>query len=111
MTPTAPDHFLRYIVTNGPSADRIVDSLRYAYTPGVKIPAVFTGVIRPDSAVAPASTEFELTVTVTSVEYESGSEGMFILTARASGFTSVTGFYNANSRTGQFHLIPQAHRK
>ena len=98
---------LSAIVTNGPSADAVIDSLKYAFK-ARKLPVHFTVDIQHSAVGYQRGVEFD--ANIIGVSYESGAPGMLIIEFQIVGKSSYgqwgicKGFYNANRRTGTFEL-------
>ncbi len=80
-------------IIDGPSADRVIDSFKYAYDRNTKVLVTFT--IKQDFTGGP------ITGQVVGMRYESGAPGMYILVVEFNnGFGQRKLFYNANKRIG-----------
>ncbi len=87
-------------ITDGPTADRLVDSLKYTFTDGCKIPVEFR--VKISHRMTNTTT-----VAITGLSYESGKPGAFNFTANivSGGRGSIKGFYDAIRRSGTFERL------
>lgn len=100
-----------FVITNGPSMDRLVDVFRYTKTPGVEIDAEFSGY---DEA---RKQHHWLHAQVTSLSYTTSRPGEFLMkisgeitlvigaTREKGGAFEAT--YDATSREGTLTLTPR----
>lgn len=96
MTTTAPVQ-LMLSVTSGPSANRVVDSFKYAFAKEASVPVTFGGFLDIGDG---SPTYGELSAQVTGISYESGTPGMFNVQLNIKGHGPAHGFYDANKRIG-----------
>lgn len=94
---------VQYDVLDGPSADRVIDSFKYAHSKGSTVEVEFT--LTPRNArLRGMPAQRKVTATVTGLQYESGAPGMFIIWVHVQmphhSQTARGGFYNANQRKG-----------
>lgn len=90
----------QFNITDGPTADRMVDSFKYTFTRGCTVPVEFR------ITISPRRTQV-VTLALTALSYESGKPGAFNFTASitAGGKGIVKGFYDATSRAGRFERM------
>ncbi len=104
---------VQYEILDGPAADRIIDSYKYAFTKDVTVEVELTLTPR-DSRLRGKLTQRKISATVIGLRYESGTPGMFILWVNTSLPKHVQvqegGFYNANTRKGTLIFeVPSEH--
>lgn len=94
---------VQYDVLDGPSADRVIDSFKYAHTKGCTVTVEFTLTPR-DPRLRAKLGQRKVTGTVVALQYESGAPGMFILWVHVQmphhSQTVKGSFYDANQRKG-----------
>jgi hypothetical protein len=93
----------RYQIVDGPGAVETVDAFKYAYSKSHDFSVTFD--LKDESQRQPAASQTTITCTakVVGLNYESGSDGMFIITMHVSGpgiRGEAKGFYDANRRRG-----------
>lgn len=104
---------VQYDVLDGPSADRVIDSFKYAFTKGCTVEVEFTLTPR-NTRLRGKLAQRKVTATVTGLQYESGSPGMFILWVNIQmphhSQTVKGSFYDANHRKGVLEFdVPTHH--
>ncbi|MGK2896069.1 MAG: hypothetical protein ACSLEY_00490 [Candidatus Saccharimonadales bacterium] len=89
----------QFAIENGPSAERIVDSFKYAFS-STKLSVMFEGILSGMGLVPIKDSKLE--VIVTSICYESGAEGAFLIEGYAPKIPGVriSGYYDAKRRIG-----------
>ena len=94
---TAP---FRFTITDGPSADRMVDSFKYAFS-GEKIHVTFR------LAMHGGRGSMTIETIVKSLGYESGAPGQLLFEADITqgGTGRISGYYNAQSREGRCQKV------
>lgn len=103
----------QFVITDGPSTDRVVDAFRYVNDRDVVIDIHFVGDVEGFNI-----SQHLNGCKIASLSYESGASGMFLISG--SGLLSHTrrgfftneeyafeGFYNANQREGNLSLTPR----
>lgn len=93
-------------ITDGPSADKVLDAVKYAYDKTVTMKPWFEILLdaktpAPYTSSKPERTRI-LADKIVGISYESGAPGMFILTMYALDGT-YEAFYNASTRKGAMH--------
>lgn len=93
---------VKFYILEGPSADRVMDALEYAFVKGSMLTVKFSGVLGSQPRNSMQQT---FAAQITGIRYESGKKGMLIVEGNnlTSG-GSFHGFYNANTRKGTFDL-------
>ncbi len=104
---------VQYEILDGPSADRIIDSFKYAYNRDVSCEVEFT--LTPhDSRLKGKLGQRKVSATINGLRYESGTPGMLIIWLNANlphhWQDNEGGFYNANTRKGFLRFeVPTEH--
>ena len=101
-TTTATIAPVKFYVSDGPSADRAMDALKYAFVKGSMLTVTFDGAL---TSLTRANLRRAFTAQITGIRYESGEEGMLIIEGNnlTSG-GSFRGFYNAKTRKGTLDM-------
>lgn len=99
---------LSFNIEGGPSADRLIDSFKYAYSKEVKVPVSFT-VVREKGDHKYAISEVT-SAHIATMAHEDGSGHSFNLTGYCqipSGETKkFLAYYNTKTRKGTMSIIP-----
>lgn len=94
---------VQYEILDGPTADRMIDSYKYAYNKDVTVEVELT-LAPTDGRLRGKLATRKILATVTGLRYESGTPGMFTLWVITSMPKHIQvpegGFYNANTRKG-----------
>mgnify|MGYP000912595280 CR=1 FL=1 len=92
----------QFTIADGPTADKMIDSFKYSFSPGNRIYVEFRVARRTSGRMR--SPSFVVEANVTALKYESGKPGMYIFEANlhSHGIGSIKGFYDATKREGHF---------
>lgn len=101
-TATATTAPVKFYISDGPSADRVMDALKYAFVKGSMLTVTFDGALTSQSR---SNLRGAFTAQITGVRYESGEESMLVI--EGNNLTtggSFRGFYNAKTRKGTLDM-------
>ncbi len=93
------------VAIDGPSTDRVIDALKYAFSKSGDMITVEFRVMTTESRLQGSNDWQKVSAQIIGVHYESGAPGMFELEMNITGYSEAGGFYNANKREGQFSFV------